>query len=71
MERFSGAIPAGLAYPFANGIATSSNLQMIKGSAATSVAQVQAKNTKNFGVNNNAPKYPNSRNPSFNQVQVW
>ena len=71
MERFSGAFAFGKAYPFANGIGTSSNLQIMKGSSTTSVAQVQAKNTKNFGVNNNAPKYPNSRNPSFNQVQVW
>jgi hypothetical protein len=71
MNRFNGAIPAGLAFPFANGIGTSSNLQMIKGSPATSVLQVQNKNTKNFGVNSRAPKYPNSRNPSFNQVTVW
>jgi len=71
MERFNQAFASGMAYPFANGIGTSSNLQSIMPSKATSVAQVQAKNTKNFGVNNNAPKYPNSRNPSFNQVQVW
>jgi len=71
MERFSGSFALGKAYPFANGIATSSNLQMIKGSPATSVLQVQNKNTKNFGVNQNSPRYPNSRNPSFNQVQVW
>ena len=63
MERFSGSIPMGVAYPFANGIATSSNLQMIKGSPATSVLH--------FGVNQNSPRYPNSRNPSSNIIQVW
>jgi hypothetical protein len=71
MERFSGSFALGKAYPFANGIATSSNLQMIKGSAATSVAKVQNMNTKNFGVNNNAPKYPNKKNPTNAEVQVW
>ena len=71
MEQFNRAFASGMAYPFANGIATSSNLQMIKGSPATTVAQVQAKNTKNFGTNQNSPRYPNSRNPSFNQIQVW
>lgn len=71
MERFSGSFALGKAYPFANGIGTSSNLQTIKGSSATTVAQVQTKNTKNFGVNANAPKYPNKKNPTNAEVQVW
>ena len=71
MNRFNGPFALGKAYPFANGIATSSNLQTIKGSPTTIIAQVQAKNTKNFGVNNNAPKYPNSRNPPYGSIQVW
>lgn len=71
MNRFNGPFALGKAYPFANGIATSSNLQMIKGSPAKTVAQVQAKNTKNFGVNSRAPKYPNKKNPTNAEVQVW
>ena len=63
MERFSGSFPSGKAYPFANGIGTSSNLQTVKGSPTKTIAKVQAQNTKNFGVNDNAPKYPNG--------QVW